>query len=108
MRADPVADLECLLEDERRVILSGSWDALAPLAARKEAALAALGPVGPDRLRRALARNQALLLAAIEGVREALQRRAALRTARAGLVTYDARGLRAELPVAPPRVERKA
>ena len=111
MKADPVTDLAKLLEEERQAILAGRWDALAALAPRKEAGLAALGPAGPGALQPLagrLARNQALLLAALAGTREALGRRAALRASRAGLVTYDAQGTRAELPIAPPRVERRA
>lgn len=111
MAADPAAELQALLAEERRLILSGEWAALAPLAARKEASLLALrsGPAAGLRpLARDLARNQALLAAALEGLREAGHRRAALAAARARIVTYDARGARAELPVAQPRFERKA
>ena len=106
MRPDP--DLAALLEEERRAILAGRWDALDSLARRKEVALAAADGTGLVPLAAGLARNQALLAAAIDGVREVGRRRAALASSRAGLVTYDARGTRAELPLAPPKIERRA
>lgn len=106
MRPDP--DLAALLEEERRAILSGRWEALDALARRKEAALSAADGAGLAPLAAGLVRNQALLAAALEGVREVGRRRAALAATRKGLVTYDARGTRAELPLAPPKVERRA
>ncbi|MBP1805059.1 flagellar protein FlgN [Rubellimicrobium aerolatum] len=111
MRPEPLPDLALLLEEERRLILAGAWDGLQALAPRKAAGLAALpreGGAALAPLARGLARNQALLSAALDGVREAVRRRAAMATMRRGLVTYDAQGLRAELPTAPPRIERKA
>ncbi len=104
----PDLDLAALLEEERRAILSGRWEALGSLARRKEVALAAADGTGLAPLAAGLARNQALLAAAIDGVREVGRRRAALASSRAGLVTYDARGTRAELPLAPPKIERRA
>lgn len=108
MRPDPRPDLAALLEEERRAILAGRWESLDGLARRKEAALLALDGTGLAPLAGDLARNQALLLAALEGVREVGRRRAALASSRRGLVTYDARGTRAELPLLPPKVERRA
>lgn len=108
MRPEPLSDL---LEEERRLILAGAWDALDQLAPRKAASLSSLeggDPAALAPLARGLARNQALLAAAIDGLREAGRRRSALEAARAGLVTYDAQGSRAELPLAAPRVERRA
>ncbi len=106
MRPEARSDLAQLLEEERSAILAGRWDALDALARRKEAALADAGDLAP--LAASLARNQALLAAALEGVREVGRRRAALASSRLGLVTYDARGARAELPLAPPKFERRA
>ena len=103
--------LAALLEEERRLILDGSWGDLQALAPRKAAGLDALRHAEPEELAplaRSLSRNQALLAAALDGVREALRRRAALAAARKGLVTYNAQGTRAEVPVVPPRIERKA
>lgn len=110
MRPEPLSDLADLLEEERRAIRSGDWGALGALARRKEVGLASFADDAPALalLAGGLARNQALLAAALDGVREVGRRRAALASSRAGLVTYDARGTRAELPLAPPKVERRA
>jgi hypothetical protein len=104
------SDLSTILEEERRLILSGAWAELDALAPRKEAALSALedDPAGLSALAARLGRNQMLLASAIEGLREVARRRSAMGSARDHLATYDARGLRADLPVAPPRLERKA
>ncbi|EYD73887.1 hypothetical protein Rumeso_04484 [Rubellimicrobium mesophilum DSM 19309] len=110
MPADPHDDLSHLLEEERALILSGGWAGLRALAPRKERCLRSL-EADPERLgplAAGLARNQALLRAALDGLRDATRRRAALASARRGLVTYTASGTRAELPTAPPRFERKA
>lgn len=93
------------------MILEGAWARLGDLAARKAAGLAALlaagaGALGP--LAAELGRNQRLLGAAIEGFRDAGQRRAMLRSARVGLTTYDAQGLRGSVAAVRPTVERKA
>lgn len=103
--------LDALLEEERRLILGADWTGIEALAPRKARAIEDAAAEGPGRIAPfagRIARNQRLLGAALDGLREALRRRAALDAARAGLVTYDARGTRAE--VAPPRsrLERKA
>ncbi|TNC74226.1 flagellar protein FlgN [Rubellimicrobium roseum] len=108
MRPEP-SDLTLLLETERRLILTGDWSGLQSLAPRKAALLDRLPPGAPlPPLATALARNQALLAAAIDGLRDALGRRAALEAARRGLATYDPSGLRAALAAPSPRYERKA
>ena len=111
MPADSPAELQELIEEERRLILSGAWAGLRSLAPRKERcleALSALDPVGISPIAAGLAHNQALLRAALDGLREVTRRRAAIASAHAGLVTYDATGARAHLPTSPPRFERKA
>lgn len=111
MASDPQAELALLLEEERALILSGAWAGLRALAPSKERCLLALDGGEAGRmgvLAAGLARNQALLRAAIDGLRDATRRRAALASARKGLVTYNANGTRAEVPTAPPRFERKA
>lgn len=101
--------LESLLEEERRLILGADWPALGALGPRKEAGLAALPPEAPPAsLLDALARNQALLSAAIEGLGEAARRRAQLASARLGLRTYDASGAAARIAAPRPRVEKRA
>jgi hypothetical protein len=103
-------DLPMILEEERRLILSGAWAELEALAPRKEAALKALGHDAPGlpALAARLDRNQTLLASAMEGLREVARRRAAMASARGQLATYDAQGQRADRPVAPARLERKA
>lgn len=111
--------LAALLEAERALLLAGDLAGLDALAPGKAAALARLeaapldaaapgaAPEAARALAAALARNQALLRAAIDGVREAARRRAALEEARTRLPGYDARGAR-PAAVAPSRVERRA
>jgi len=111
MAADPRDELARLLEEERGLILSGAWSDLQALAPRKERCLRSMEAEDAGRLgllANGLARNQALLAAALDGLRDATRRRAALASARKGLVTYNASGARAELPTASPRFERKA
>lgn len=111
----PLAGLAAVLREERALILRGAWAGLEALAARKAAGVEALAAggapeaaAGAGSLLRDLARNQALLGAAIEGFREAGRRRAGLREARAGFSTYDAGGARGPVAAPRPRVERKA
>ena len=111
MPAEPHDELADLLREERALILLGAWADLQTLAPHTERCLRSLegGQAGQlGALAAGLARNQALLAAAIEGLRDATRRRAALASARRGLVTYNSSGARAELPTTPPRFERKA
>ena len=100
--------------EERAAILAGAWARLDAIAPRKAACLLLIDAGATTRdagqlagLAAGLRRNQALLLAAIEGVRDAGLRGAALRRARAGLSTYDRAGARRSAG-ALPRVERRA
>lgn len=117
--AGPLAELARILAEERALLLRGDWAGVGALGARKADCLAALEALGAegwprtgaeaDVIGREVGRNQALLAAAIEGFRDAGQRRAMLRSARGGFQGYDARGARAPGPTPPPaRLERKA
>lgn len=116
--AGALDELARILAAERERLLRGDWAALAALGARKEACMAALSALGPEAWREAgaaaagigrqVGRNQAILAAAIEGLRDAGHRRAMLRSARSGFQSYDSRGARVAAAPAPPRVERKA
>lgn len=92
--------VEALLEAERAALLSGQLDLLAPLLVEKErlARLLGRGPAGrPDRLARLTqiaARNQALIEAALGGLRRAAARAAACRGVVGQLHTYDSQGAR--------------
>jgi len=82
-----------LLEEERAAILSGDYDTLAPIAARKDTLFARLGPSDPalPELAAAVQRNQHLLEAAMRGLaagREAI----AARDGTVELTTYAADG----------------
>jgi hypothetical protein len=111
MEAESRDELADLLREERALILLGAWADLQALAPQKERCLRSLEGSDAEQLgplAAGLARNQALLRAALDGLRDATRRRAAFVSARKGLVTYSASGTRAELPTAPPRFERKA
>jgi hypothetical protein len=102
-----------LLEEEREVILAGVYDRLPDLGHRKERLFRALLPDRTpqpllERLGRRTSRNQALLTAALSGLREAGQRRSQSARHPGGFLTYGSDGQRA--PVAPgnPDFARKA
>ncbi len=97
-------DLERALAEERSLILAGRSGSLGTPLPRAQARDA-----GAARRLLALARrNQRLLMAALEGLRDAAGRRAAATEARGRLGTYDATGARAAEPAPAPRVERRA
>jgi flagellar biosynthesis/type III secretory pathway chaperone len=114
-RNDPVAGLAQLLEQERVALMSGDLAQLPAFIAGKERLLVALEQAAarPDataleRLKERATANQALLDAALRGVRAA---RARLETARSGgpaLSTYDARGKAESHAPERPSVERRA
>lgn len=106
--------VETLLARERAALLSGSLGALEPIAAEKARLIAALAtrpgrdPARLARLARQAAQNQALLEAALGGLRRVAARIAAHADAPRGLDTYDAGGTRHSLPAGPPRHEHRA
>ncbi|MDH3264318.1 MAG: flagellar biosynthesis protein FlgN [Paracoccaceae bacterium] len=114
-RSEPVVALARLLEQERAALLSGDLAQLPALVAGKERLLLALEEATArpdadalDRLKARATANQALLDAALRGVRAA---RARLETARAGgpaLSTYDARGKAESHAPERPSIERRA
>lgn len=103
-----------LLDAERAAILEGAFDRLARLAARKEALLVQCqselrsSRVQLRRIARYVDRNQRLLGAALDGVRDATMRLKALRNVRETLVTYDSQGQMARVASGPPGFEHKA
>lgn len=96
--------LDYLLEEERCALLAGDLDAIGPLLRRKEALIDALGgiaPAGGDGLKGLqdkVARNQALLEGALQGIRKVAGRMAAFRRIRRSLETYDAEGRKLAIP----------
>lgn len=97
----PLDGLGALLEEERRLILSGDYRGLEPLTEQKAALLAVIDTVAESaerrdlaRLARAARRNQTLLVAASEGLRAAMRRLAELQNLHSGRGTYGAGGQR--------------
>jgi flagellar biosynthesis/type III secretory pathway chaperone len=97
-RSDTSAQrLLALLAAERKALLAGELAALPDFVVAKERLTAALSSAPPEagelvRLRVAAASNQALLEAALRGVKAARARIDAARSGGAALSTYDARG----------------
>ncbi len=109
----PGGRLLALLADERRALLAGDLAQLPIFIAGKEKLLALLGTGPADaeelaRLRAAAGTNQALIDAALRGVRAA---RARIEVARGGgpaLSTYDASGKAATHGAQASNLERRA
>lgn len=102
-----------LLEKERAMILTGDFDELAPLAPRKDALFARIGGESADadsldRIGRSLARNQTLLAAALDGIKDAATRLGIVNDLRRGFATYDSAGQKSTVATARPAFERKA
>ena len=92
-----VDELDTLLEKERTALLSGDIDAIGRLLQRKESLIDGLNALDAEAaplggLQGKVARNQALLDGALQGIRRASARMAALRRVRRSLETYDASG----------------
>ncbi len=107
----PQAAMLALMQEERTVIRSGRFEALAALAARKEALVSQLA----DQPSRDLGRvvdmaqaNQRLLAAAIDGVRAARDRLAAIRAAGSSCRGYDCTGKATEIVHAGGSLEHRA
>ncbi|MBR2573341.1 MAG: flagellar protein FlgN [Loktanella sp.] len=113
MRDSTATELRSLLETEIAAILAGQYDVLDDLAARKDQLFHELqqAPRAAADLRaisRMLARNQALLAAALKGISAARLRLTALKAVRDGLQVYDQTGRFAASPVTRPDLVRKA
>lgn len=109
----PLFALLALLDVEVEVLRRFEFDSLNALALRKAALLDALiaapspGPTALESLRTSAQRNATLLIAASRGVQSARRRLVDLRRA-AAPQTYDSRGRRNGLGLAPGTVERRA
>ncbi len=90
--------LDTLLEEERRLLLAGDLDAIGDLLSQKERLIDALNATAPGAqpdlgpVQRKVARNQALLDGALQGIRKVAARMAAFRKIRRTLETYDESG----------------
>ncbi|UWR02537.1 flagellar export chaperone FlgN [Ruegeria conchae] len=100
MGENPIKALEDLLDQERKALIGGDLDDLNRLAPEKEDlidALNGLKVIDSDdlvRVQMKVARNQALLTSAAEGIRAVAERMSELRRVRQEFSTYDAAGQR--------------
>ncbi len=113
MSSAGAARLSDLLEVERQALLGGDYAALADIADRKAPLMEAFAANGPSRealgrIARKVRRNQALLEAAIDGLRAASDRIRAIEEVQGALSTYDREGQKADLAGPAPVIERKA
>ena len=107
------AELLALLEQERQAIRTASFDVLDALAEKKAEIFATVTQSGAEpgdlgRIQKGLAENQALLAAAIAGVKAAQTRIQALHDVRRELTVYDQSGQLARVTAARPGMEKKA
>ena len=105
--------LDDLLDQERRMILSGQIDGLVRVSGDKDRLLARLPGAGDgtevlDRLRAKADRNQKLLAAAARGLKSASRRGEALNTSTNNLRTYGRNGAAVDLTNAPGGFNRRA
>ncbi|NNE53779.1 MAG: flagellar biosynthesis protein FlgN [Sulfitobacter sp.] len=111
----PIAALNELLENERTALLGGDLEKVTTLLPTKEDLIGQMTDVCPSdpallqALSLKVARNQALLTGAMEGIRTVNDRLSALRRVRDGLETYGADGKRRAIAThESPSVERRA
>lgn len=105
--------LERLLEDERKLILAGQFDGLADVTDRKAAALTELADWKLPAARLSgiaarVSRNQALLDAAIRGIKDARIRIETVIGAAGTLATYDSQGKKADIGQSRTELRKKA
>ena len=113
---NPIFDaLDALLEEERTALMQGDLDRIGDLIARKEALFDLLAEIDPQDapdvsgLRAKTLRNQAMLDAALQGIRAVAERMRSLRRVRDALETYDSQGRRTAIPAPAVRqVEKRA
>ncbi|PIE16230.1 MAG: flagellar biosynthesis protein FlgN [Rhodobacterales bacterium] len=117
MQTDPKRLTDSLLdflEKERRAILAGNLNEMKRIAAEKERLMSRYQSVQPDQkslenLREKIARNQALLTAALKGIRAVTVKLGALRGGQIQMTTYNKDGQHMVLGANPGRtVQHKA
>lgn len=110
MKADPLDDLETLLDRISKVVRSGHLADLAELEQRLSTAIDCLQVADPGRLEIILAkasRNQGLMRAANRGIRSAKRRLDEIARALDGLTSYDRKGQPPASPVSQTRLNRR-
>lgn len=106
--------LDTLLEDERTALIEGNLDTLPQLVQRKEVLFEQLAGLNdtPESalsgLREKTMRNQALLDAALSGIRSVADRMQKLGRIRNSLETYDENGQRLSVSTRRNTVEKRA
>ena len=107
--------LDRILDQERQALMQGALDQIDDLMREKEAlidkinAAEAIESASLANLQDKVARNQALLSSALEGIRAVANRMADLRRVRSGLETYDHRGRKKSFGIHPQsHVEKRA
>lgn len=108
-----VVELLELLDTERSALHRCAFDLLDHLANKKKHLIesletSAINPSDMRKIGKRLSENQALLAAAIAGVKAASDRIAALQKVRSGLDVYDQTGQMAKVSAVRPGMEKKA
>ncbi len=105
MGNDPIKALEDLLDLERTALVQGDLGDLGRLTPEKENLIGAINELNVldsddlIRVQKKVARNQALLTSAAEGIRAVADRMSELRRVRQEFSTYDASGQRSGFAV---------
>jgi hypothetical protein len=104
--------IDSLLAAERAALLTGDYAGLAALAPRKESLFGAIpanvsDPGGLRRIAAEVGRNQVLLAAAIDGIKDAAAHVSEIRQARRGFLAYGREGQREVVAGSGPTLERK-
>ena len=106
--------LDSLLEDERTALIDGNLEALQQLVKRKELLFAQMSKLDHKpqtelaTLREKTLRNQALLDAALAGIRSVADRMQKLGRIRETLDTYDENGRRLTVSTVSGKIEKRA
>ena len=111
MANDPLTELRALFQEERGLLLAGKLNGLVGLADRKAAVLPRLAGANAAALRGLQAQaseNHRLLRAVQDGLRAAITRLAAIRTANEGLTSSAADGRTSPHGALTCKVERRA
>ena len=108
-----IEELDQILDQEREALITGDLDQLTRLLELKESLIDQINAkdsVQKEQLadvQDKVARNQALLHSAMEGIRAVADRMADLRRVRQGLETYDRTGRKTQFPTQVQRIVEK-
>jgi len=113
MHETPTQKLLHILEAERQAVISADFEKVRHLEKEKlnyfsQGSLGSVSPVQAASIQDALARNQALLQAAIGGVKQARERVSQLQEVSKGLRVYDQNGQLAQINSGNSGVDRQS